>query len=236
MISINLDGIKPPWVHKLDFYRMPFNYCDHWCAKCQFTSICRVYKAEQQRTKKLLRDGKNPHDIDNIFNTLAANLKKTTRMIVEEAKKRGISLDDVASNVKVVEVKPEDYPLVKLTEKFFTKLHVFLENSFELLHEKPVRTIEQQFEIVNYYHFLITGKVLRAVMSSLEEQKMNEEPYDSKNSAFIAVTSLVKISEALTLLARYAPLRPLSSTAVKHAKTALSLARLLDSEFDLEMI
>lgn len=233
---INLDCVKPPWVDKADFYHMPFNYCDRWCEKCQFTSICRVFKDEKKAKNKLVKQGKNPYAMENVFEQVSNNLKKAMRMVIKEAKKRGIDLNDIKTDVKVVEVEPEDHPLTNLAEKLSAKLNRYIEETYECLDETVPAAIDKQIEIVNFYHTMITAKIFRAVFSQKEEVENKEEAYDSKNSAFIAVNCLLKISEALSALSNYDPLGPLHPTSRHLSKACLDLAKLIDATFETELL
>ena len=42
---------KPPWIDKDVFYKLPFNFCDRFCERCQFQKICRVF-LEEKSVKK----------------------------------------------------------------------------------------------------------------------------------------------------------------------------------------
>ena len=35
-------AIRPPWIDKKTFLKMPFNFCDRWCERCQFTTFCHI--------------------------------------------------------------------------------------------------------------------------------------------------------------------------------------------------
>jgi hypothetical protein len=64
------------------------NYCDRWCERCPMTTRCAVFAEEEQSADQ-------DHDITQqaFWETLAANFKRTRRMIETMAAERGIEFD-----------------------------------------------------------------------------------------------------------------------------------------------
>lgn len=204
-IFINQFGaIKPPWIYKEVFYKLPFNFCDRWCERCKLSGICRVYQTEKEREKRFIRQGINPKSWEATFITVKESFEETLMLLEKEMKRLKIKITEEdsrryekednrkeksAENDRLYHVAVKlTYSLVKLVEDI----------NFYFFEEKP-KNIEEPLEILGYYMHFISAKIYRAILSAIEEKQMKYEDttFDSKNSAFSACVAIVKITHAL---------------------------------------
>src|SRR5574342_347352 len=76
-----------------------YNYCDRWCERCPLSNRCLTYAME------LEEDGGDPaaRDASNelFWQKLHQTFRDTITMIREDAKKRGIDLEDAKLRAEV---------------------------------------------------------------------------------------------------------------------------------------
>jgi hypothetical protein len=228
---------RPSWITKEEFYRTPFNYCDRWCKRCGLTEICKVFQDEQKSRQKWIKQGKNPDSWEYVFETVKESFEETMKLIEKGAKKWGIDLSKIDDSDYKSLPEPKKFPLYNLVEKFSKSLERLLKNLEIVPIEANEELILQNMEVLVHYQSLIRAKIYRALTSKLteeEERDLEIQTFDAETSAFIVISGLVSISEALTNLAQYEPLRPLKNRMVRLGKTSLDLAKIINSEFDLE--
>lgn len=204
-------AVRPSWIDKEMFYRMPFNFCDRWCERCSLTSLCRVYKDLYKTRKKFIKQGKDPDSLESAFETVGNTFKEIKKMLKKDAKKWGIDLDDLKEEEIPEEVSLESelkkYPLYKLISKYSKKIKDFLEELSYIALETNDKVIDN-LEIINYYQLLLPAKIYRACISREEEEEMeNDTTMDSRTSAFIAIRGLKAIIASLSNLLSYPYLR-----------------------------
>lgn len=230
-------AIRPPWIDKEMFYRMPFNFCDRWCEYCNLTAICRVFKDEQKRKRKYLKKGKDPDSMESVFETLNNTFKKVRKMINKDAKKWGIDLKEIKKDKDLIpeDPQPEEFPLYQLMTKFSKELEKVITDLSIAAAELNNQELEKAIEVISYYHLLLPPKIYRAILSKIEEEKDKDDTtFDSKTSAFIAVNSLTAIIEALMVLSKNKFLGKLRKETILLADTALDLIGLINSDFSLK--
>lgn len=229
-------ALKPPWVNKKEFYRLPFNYCDRWCERCDLKKVCKVYQENQKARKRAIKEGKDPDSPEFVFEEVRRNLQETMKLIYKKATEKGI---DPAELKKV----PEDYeepppPEIHLLYRLMTNFRSQLGRLLEELQIIPIDADEslvmEKVEILCFYQNLIVVKLARAFFSKFEEEKSGLDFLDdSKIQAFIVSNSLLAISEALVDLAEHKPLRLLKSKFAKLGKIALDLRKSVEEEFGI---
>lgn len=233
----NLSRVKPPWIPWDMFCKMPFNFCDRWCERCEFTSICRVFQKEKSDKAKVIAQGKNPNSPEVAFEIVADNLHEALSLLKKELEQLGITEEELAKT-KVVEFPDgEDLPTCKMVEKFATKVDKYLQEILLLYGEAPDDAeTENWLEIVDYYHTLVGAKTYRAETSAVfEAENKDDTTFDSKTSAFIVINALFAMSESLLGLAKKPTLSPAKRKSLELSRLALSLADFLNSKFGLEM-
>jgi hypothetical protein len=84
-IFLNQFGaIKPPWIDKDVFYKLPFNFCDRFCERCQFQKICRVFLEEKKRQKKWQKMGVDPYSNKAVFISLYETLTQLKTLLEKD--------------------------------------------------------------------------------------------------------------------------------------------------------
>lgn len=228
-------AIRPPWVEKYLFYKLPFNYCDRWCERCQLTNICRVFKKEEQRKNKQLIEGKNPDSWESVFEAIKEDFEEIRKMVESDAAFLGIDLKEVAQGHEEEEPDPENFSLYKIVKKFSKALIKAAEDLRIVPEDVDEQMIINNLEVISYYTSLLPAKTYRAITSKIEEENDPDDdlPPDSKNSAFILVNALDEINMSLVELINYSPLRPMRDTLRPLEKITKNLSEEISLEFDI---
>lgn len=232
-------AVRPSWIDKEMFYRMPFNFCDRWCERCSLTSLCRVYKDLYKTRRKFIKQGKNPDSLESAFETAGNTFREIKKMLKKDAKKWGIGLDNLEEEIPEKEVSLEDelekYPLYKLISKYSKKIKDFLEELNYIAFETDNKVIDN-LEIINYYQLLLPAKIYRACISKEEEEKMeNDTIMDSQTSGFIVARGLKAIITSLFNLLSYPYLKPSGRKITNLIGVSEDLVGLITQEFTPEI-
>lgn len=237
-------AIKPPWIHKDDFYKLPFNFCDRWCERCKLSGICRVYQDEKKRKKKFISQGINPKSWNATFMSIQESFDKTFRLLDKEMKRRHIALTDeddkkyslmeeqknqlVQSDHLTMIAKTLSYRLVKLIED----LQYYLLT--EITNEQ-----KDHIRIVSYYMHFFYIKICRALYSAIEDRETmcDDVTYDAKNSAFLSYAAITKIVNSLNIIMSYHKLHGrLRQRIMRFVGYLQGLSTELNQQFQLNFI
>lgn len=221
--------IRPPWVPKDWFNRVPFNFCDHFGDKERLVLVCKICKQEMIRKAKYFALGKDPYE--NALEDVGKDLKKTLSLICKDAKKYGIDLE----NLPDVEENQPDFTSLKVykvvkkyadqVERLIHALNIIPGEIDGILFDKAVDAL------VHSRHF-ICAKIYRALSSRWEELKDPEDDLlDSKTSAFFAYVAIERNSRALLALAKHRPLLQLKRLNLEFADVSVELASLIQDYF-----
>jgi hypothetical protein len=193
-----------------------YNYCDRWCERCSLSNRCLNYAMEKA-------DDGDPasRDLSNqkFWERLHRKFRSTLEMVREDAKARGIDLDDpkLDADVKAQEraerkLAAKNRPLaraamayVKATDKWFEASRpAFRAKGLELdtlarletgnPHAEATDLIEL-IDVIRWYQHFIYVKLCRAIDSRASEQletaeELNAYPKDSDGSAKIALIGM----------------------------------------------
>ncbi|MBN2542807.1 hypothetical protein JXI42_08045 [bacterium] len=198
-----------------------YNYCDRWCERCSMTEKCYLYAEDQKRIQVHLKKGEDPYDMDIVIKDIEENFKNTFKMIRDFAEEEGIDLDDL-SDVEYKEPVPEKHPVFQLAHRYFMMANKYLKKIRDTIQEfgidlsKKIQifpsTIEHVdrlkevgncYEVILWYHTLISAKVYRALCSTRFGDDENKDEldevdiYDSDGSAKVAYISIIKSLAAL---------------------------------------
>lgn len=228
-------AIRPSWIDKEMFYRMPFNFCDRWCERCNLISICRVYKDLYKTRKRFLKKGKDPDSLESAMEIIGENFEKVRKLIKKDAKKWGIDLENFPESEieeeRSFEEELQRYPLYKLATNYAKKIENLLEELSPIALESHEKVIEN-LEIINYYQEILPAKIYRACISREEEDEMeNDTTMDSQTSAFIAIRGLRLIIFSLTNLLVYPYLKPSKKKIINLIGISEDLIDLLTKKF-----
>ena len=87
--------INPTWIHKDVFYKLPFNFCDRWCERCNLSSICHVYQKEKERNKKFIKQGIDPKSTKAMFLSMSDSFEETKKLLEKDMKRLKIKITEV---------------------------------------------------------------------------------------------------------------------------------------------
>jgi hypothetical protein len=244
-IFLNQFGaIKPPWINKDVFYKLPFNFCDRFCERCQFQKICRVFLEEKKRQKKWQKIGVDPYSNKAVFISLYETLTQLKTLLEKDLERLNIKISKedkirIEKEEEIKEIMVEKDGLVLISKKLSYSLLKLLEDIFYFFEENTPKEIEEEIKIINFYLFFFSVKIQRAVLSEIEEKEMDYEDttFDSKNSAFLSYVSIVKIINALQnlLLFKKFP-ESIYHKTKKLIKALKNLNELLDTKFHLQIL
>lgn len=201
-----------------------YNYCDRWCERCSLAHRCLNRAMELEEDKEFRDDkdsepgdpAKQSQENEKLWQKVAANLKLTLQMVKEDAKRRGVDLNDPALQKAVEEHQKKvrrrtarHRPLVKAAkdygmavQKWFDKADkLFKGRGLELAKEASMRPMDEAeelkdlVEIIQWYHLFICVKLQRAI-GAQAEAALEEDPEiralrsDGDGSAKIALIAL----------------------------------------------
>lgn len=236
-----MGAIKPPWISKEEFYRLPFNFCDRWCKRCNLTGICKVYQEDQKEREKAIKEGKDPDSWEFAFEVIQKNFKETRKLLYEGAKKWGIDMKKIEKEV-AEEMKKEDFtkppayqksPIYRTTLRLSHDLYQLLKELDVVPLETETERIKDDIEVLSFYRSLILAKTARSLSSEEREENYPEDlkTYDEKTSAFIVYHALDKISQALINLSKEKTLDLTRQKGLTIAKASINLAKTLSEKF-----
>jgi hypothetical protein len=204
------------------------NYCDRWCERCNFTARCAVYAAEEADPD----NDPSTRDINNaaFWQKLSSIFKETLEMISEWAEENGVDLSEEALEPigELKEKQREDtrkHPLAKAAEKYAFDVNEWFDKEFtriQVISDAPAQsedTIETEdegddyVEVVRWYQFFIAVKMIRGLMSRIDEDDYlaEEDPRDSDGSAKVALMAIDRSISAWKLMC---DLRPENADAI----------------------
>jgi len=233
-------AIKPTWIHQDDYYKLPFNYCDRWCERCNLAKVCRVYQKEKERNEEFIKKGIDINSSEALFSGLMEDLNETKAMIEKDMKRLGMNLTK-----KDLEISEDKETLKeRLVEKdslkqiSFKIYHRYLELIDDLqnyfLEEIEKKEIKKIMNILFYYQGFFYAKIQRAIFSEVEERSMSDDvTFDAKTSGFLAYVALIKVINALDQLIIHIDLEKLKTQILSLSKTFIKLNQILEVRFEL---
>ncbi len=235
-------AIKPPWIYKDVFYKLPFNFCDRWCERCKLSGICRVYQKEKESEKRFIKQGIDPKSTKAMFLSMSDSFEETKKLLEKDIKRLKIKItkeDDIKFE-KEEDKKDklvENDELTKISKKLCLSLVKLVEDLHYYFLEEIPKEIKEPLRILNYYMLFFSVKIHRAILSNIEEKEMKYEDttFDSKNSAFLSYVSIVKIIDALKSIFVYKNLDgDLIKKVVKYLSLFENLNFVLKERFNLK--
>ena len=194
-----------------------YNYCDRWCERCPLSHRCLNRAMEQAE------DDGDPaaRDLSNqkFWDRLQRKFQSTLEMVREDAKARGIDLDDPKLQAQVQLQERAERRLaaknrslaraamacVKAADQWFAEARplfaakgIELETLARLEAGSPwaeAAELSEFVEIIRWYQHFIYAKVCRAIESRAGEEleteaEMKRFPKDSDGSAKIALIAI----------------------------------------------
>lgn len=228
---------RPPWVDIQDYYRLPFNYCDHWCEKCRLTSECRVFKNEEKRKKKYSKKGKDPRSIECAMETMSSVFEEVRQGLEKSAEKFGIDMKDIDYSTEEEDPSPETFEIYQIAVRFNKAGKRILSDLQVVAEDANENLLVENAETIVYYNNAIPAKVYRAILSRSEEEKdleIKESCPDARNSGFLLINWLDEIIKSLISLINHPPLRPMREKLIRFKKAAINLKEIVNIEFEVE--
>src|SRR5690554_982979 len=190
-----------------------YNYCDRWCERCTLSHKCITYAHENEMRKACCNPQTNEIDDDKFWEQIRISLEVTFDLITEDAKKMGISLDEVHGNEEDT-YEPNDVENLALEyahkmtlwiEEFEESME-FLSLHPEIKHLKniPVIRITDAIEVVKWYYYFISTKIHRAYFDIVYRNSISDEDFDAVSdnigSAKVTILAVNRSIEALSVL------------------------------------
>jgi hypothetical protein len=206
-----------------------YNYCDRWCERCNFTSRCLNYQMSDE-----IGEGKEINDVNNKqFWEQMGNIFALTRELLEDmAREEGIDLTNlkISEEEEAREKQREElveqnhcviasHKYAEMAKKWFdSSKDIFEEKEKELNRqlslslplsepEKEAVTLTDACDIIFYYLFFISVKIMRACYGKINELEEMPDyfPKDSDGSAKIALIAIDRSISAWGILLRHLP-------------------------------
>lgn len=194
-----------------------YNYCDRWCERCPLSNHCLTYAMEQEREDEdpAARDLGN----EKFWQRLHESFQETLHMVREDAKARGIDLDDPKLRAEVAAQErserrraAKNRPLTRGAKDYSKALDQWLSGAKPVLSAKveelktqarleigdpaaEVQRLSDFTDVIRWYQHFIYVKLSRAIDSRASEELETDEeqktfPKDSDGTAKIALIAM----------------------------------------------
>jgi hypothetical protein len=168
------------------------NYCNRWCEKCTQTSRCSVYQTND----------KLPTNNENFAKSMSLMFEATLDMLHEYAEKNNISLDFSEEEFAEYEKERERVDdivqknvAIVLIKQYRNQVRKWLDlrnNDESVIVEIRLQDsmLADCLEVIQWYQTLLEVKLIRALKSKMEEERLQFEPYDSLPTAKLLLVSI----------------------------------------------
>lgn len=191
---------------KTDFFgKMPFNYCDRWCERCDYKNGCEVYQEEFAARFSHIIKGENPDDPEVFFKDVKEKFKKIKKFLEKKIGKEGKNLKAVKKYADEEEYLDDKIELIvekshihRETVIFTEKTNFFLKKIYFEYEESAdgFEGMEKAIEELNWYYTFSLVKLHRALISQMKSKSAKDKEdaqfnFDDANcSAKLAYASL----------------------------------------------
>jgi hypothetical protein len=197
-----------------------YNYCDRWCERCTMSGSCALYSEEQAAiaANPDIADKDNPA----FWNYIGEQFKKTMKMIMEDAAKRGIDLTMTEEDMQAydeardLERKKQDATLyIKLARQYRKTAKAWLDEHVEALRDLSIQQLElnmpdaeakvaklsDALDVIYWYLFQIEIKLRRATDSfEINNEDDDDLQSDANGSAKVALLAIERSLGAWSVL------------------------------------
>ncbi len=175
-----------------------YNYCDRWCERCPQTSRCLNFSiSEEEFSDPEARDMRN----EAFWKKLTEILGESLELLRESAKEWGIDIEtlgtDDTENIRTQDAAAENHLLYRAAKRYSQLAEDWFSRRETLFVEVAAAAregvrIEEAIEVIRWYQYFISAKVMRAVRGNIEEkeEQCGEFPRDSDGSAKIALIAI----------------------------------------------
>ena len=190
-----------------------YNYCDRWCERCPFTSLCMTFKLSEEKF-----GDPETQDINNaaFWEKLSETFNETLNLLRKMAEEEGIDLDSIT-----VESDDEDrihdkdstvvHMLLHMSKSYIAKVDQWFEpyehlksqwtddpaldsgiDSVPTPSEEETKAFKDAVEVIRWYQLQIHVKLRRALNSAQEEktEDLDDFPKDSDGSAKVVLIGI----------------------------------------------
>ena len=189
-----------------------YNYCDRWCERCPQTSRCLNFSiSEEEFSDPEARDIRN----EAFWNQLSEILGEALELLRESAKEWGIDIEALDSaedkeNIKAKDVVAKSHLLSRIAKRYSELAEDWFRGRETFFFEIAAAaregvSIEEAIEVIRWYQYFITAKVMRAVRGNIEEkeERWDEFRSDSDGSAKIALIAIDRSIAAWAVIQHY---------------------------------
>ncbi len=192
-----------------------YNYCDSWCERCSLTDRCLNFSSRDEYDfNKEDDEGTLDNTLDSVFEMFS----DISTFLKEEAKKRGIDLDEEVdmSEYENAKEKANSHPLTKMAYKYFQFVNDWLKSREEIITKQVdefiksaelgldeetiqnnVKEFQDAIEVIQWYFTLIRVKIIRALHTKFDKTHVDDEfQYEQVNTS--AKIALVGCERSLT--------------------------------------
>lgn len=203
-----------------------YNYCDRWCEKCIYTERCATYSMSEKYfpNNNLLS---NPKEF---FEQLRKIFEETKNMLEEKLEE--FSIEEIPQEdlleaeliQKSIDERIETNPLVLEARKYADLVHYWFDENSEILKRKEkefnskarlgllgynlndAQLLNEVFEVIHFYRFFITAKVMRAFRDKYEiELDALDAEEDMLTSAKLFLLAITRSIAAWQILYDFLP-------------------------------
>jgi len=198
-----------------------YNYCDRWCERCSRTSRCLLFQTEKKRERSGEPSSGTGECDDDFWEAIRESFSLARQMLEEFAEEEGIDLDEAMEDEEVrAAVERSDrrqeaarlHPCFAAAEKYYGLVNGWFSEAEDLWNEKleellssarlelpgrdpekEARELSDLAEVIRWYQYFISAKVLRALSGKAEEAagEWDEDwPSDADGSAKIALIAI----------------------------------------------
>lgn len=196
-----------------------YNYCDRWCERCFWTKRCQVYA-------DLEKEGLNAPDFpsDKFWKSLSGNFAKTFKMLDIYMKEHNIVItqeekEEIGRKHKKLKDRVKEHHLVTIAKNYVTKVDDIVDKWQAVFYPEHIETMAfsqpadpeeymiklgDAIEVIQFYHYQIQVKLMRALNGILDEDHPYELPEgtikDSDGSAAISLMGIDRSMAAWSFL------------------------------------
>lgn len=201
----------PTHPHEDNFVPGIYNYCNRWCERCKFTGQCRLYADEEAMG---LHDEEQKPEKADLAEQLKKSFNKTSQRIEFIAKDMGVDLEEpekgILNEEKEKDSRAKETPLITKAQNYTKNVSAWFTQNVDnpCVSEKngclKNPEIIEAFEVINWYHVMISAKIFRAVRGAMELED-EHRMYDANGSAKMVLEGLKESKKAWELIIRKLP-------------------------------
>ncbi len=171
-----------------------YNYCDRWCARCSFTHRCLNFAMDQEEFADTeSQDMRN----EAFWRKMGEILAQTQKLLERKANELGINLEELATENEEPGLcqqheSVENHVLSRATKAYSQKVTAWFATRENILKEAGTFAydgieLQEAFELIRWYQYLIPAKNARALYSLLEDGDSAEDANGSAKVTLIAI-------------------------------------------------